>query len=116
MKIENSLTDRRVLAELGRRLERARLDLNLTQAQLAGEAGISKRTVERIEAGQSTQLANLLRVLRALSMLERLDVLFPEPLPSPVEQLRLHGKTRERASSPGSADKPSRPWTWGDER
>lgn len=114
MKIGERLPDPAVLNELGARLARARLDTNRTQADLAREAGVSKRTIERIEAGESTQVANLLRVLRALDLLGRLDALVPESLPSPVEQLRLEGKTRERArpkTAPPGADS----WTWDDD-
>lgn len=115
MKLLSSSSDERILAELGGRIERARLDANLTQAALAREAGISKRTLERLEAGQSTQLTNLLRVLRALGLLERIDALVPEAVPSPVQQLELEGRTRERAS-PQRARRPSaKPWTWADD-
>ena len=51
MRISDQLTDKAVLTELGQRLERRRIDAALTQAQLAQEAGISKRTLERIESG-----------------------------------------------------------------
>lgn len=115
MKIVGALTDRRALAELGGRLGRARLDANLTQAELAREAGISKRTLERLEAGHSTQLTNLLRVLRALGLLDRLDALVPEALPSPVQQLRLEGRTRERASPAAKRDSKPADWTWDDD-
>lgn len=115
MKIVASLNDDRVLAELGARLARARLDENLTQAELAREAGISKRTLERLEAGRSTQLTNLLRVLRALGRLERLDALVPEAVPSPVQQLELEGRTRERASPAGKRSSAAGDWTWGDD-
>jgi transcriptional regulator with XRE-family HTH domain len=114
MKIVQDSTDAGALAELGRRLTRARLDGNLTQADLAREAGVSKRTVERLEAGESTQLGNLLRVLRALDLLGRLDALVPEGSPSPVEQLRLEGRQRERVRSKATASG-AKPWTWGDE-
>ena len=50
-------TDGGILEELGKRLRRERLDRNLTQAALAREAGISKPSVERLEAGRSVQLA-----------------------------------------------------------
>ena len=66
MRITSELTDTAVLHEIGDRLERRRIDAGLTQAQLAEEAGISKRTVERIEAGHSTDFVMLLRVLRVL--------------------------------------------------
>jgi transcriptional regulator with XRE-family HTH domain len=114
MKIQDDSPDPAALQELGQRLTRARLDRNLTQADLAREAGVSKRTVERLEAGKSTQLGNLLRMLRALDLLGRLDALVPESPPSPVEQLRLEGRRRERArrATPPAA---GRSWTWGDE-
>jgi len=114
MRIQSHSSDDAVLLELAERLTRTRLDANLTQAELAREAGVSKRTVERLEAGQSTQLGNLLRVLRALHLLGNVDALVPESTPSPVEQLRLGGRQRERARST-SGGKDSRPWTWGDE-
>ena len=51
MKITKQATDAAVLTELGGRLTRLRLERNLTQAQLAEQAGVSKRTVQRLESG-----------------------------------------------------------------
>jgi transcriptional regulator with XRE-family HTH domain len=115
MKITKQTTDAVVLAEMGRRLARVRLERNLTQIQLAEEAGVSKSTVQRLElGGVSPQLSGFIRVCRVLDLIERLDLLVPEPVPSPVEQLKLGGKNRRRASK---ARKPStKKWQWGDER
>ncbi|MBB4662345.1 helix-turn-helix domain-containing protein [Conexibacter arvalis] len=114
--ISGDSSDRAVLRELGARLARTRLERNVSQQQLATEAGLSKRTIERIEAGEESKLSNLVRVLRALGMLDRLDALVPEPLPSPIEQLKLHGRRRRRAGRAAARrDEPPRPWTWGDE-
>lgn len=115
MRILDTSPDAAALHELGRRLTRARLDGNLTQADLAREAGVSKRTVERLEAGESTQLGNLLRVLRALGLLGRLDSLVPDSPPSPVEQLRLEGRRRERARGKAARSADDESWTWGDD-
>jgi len=105
-----------VLGELGGRLARVRLDQNLTQRELADRAGVSKRTVERLESGAAaTQLSGFIRVCRALGLLERLEVLVPAPLPSPIVQWKLRGKRRRRASSARIPDRPSKTWTWGDE-
>lgn len=52
MRIGKDTTDEAVLRELGRRLAQVRLGKNLTQAQLAAKAGVSKRTVERLEVGE----------------------------------------------------------------
>jgi transcriptional regulator with XRE-family HTH domain len=115
MKITGLLTDDTVLIELGERLGRQRLSRNLTQAQLAEAAGVSKRTIERTEAGESTQLANFVRILRALDLLDGFDTLVPPPLPSPLAQLKLHGKQRRRASGVREPEPPARPWTWDDD-
>lgn len=117
MKRYTHMTDSAVLAELGERVARHRLERNLTQAELAKEAGISKRTLVRLEAGESTQLTNLVRVLRSLGLLDNLDALAPAPAPSPIEQLRTKGRERKRAS-PRTEEEPSKQfdqWTWGDD-
>src|SRR5690625_4519847 len=109
--------DATILAELGQRLARRRLDLDLTQAATAKEAGVSKRTVERMEAGATVQLSSFIRLLRALDLLETLDRLLPEPGPSPLDLLKLKGKQRQRAPSANAvAEQPgSSEWHWEDE-
>lgn len=105
-----------ILGELGGRLAKVRLDRNLTQAQLATQAGVSKRTVERLEAGAvATQLSGFIRVCRTLDLVERFDLLVPEPVPSPVAQLKLGGRQRQRASVAKSAAPASKKWQWGAE-
>lgn len=115
MKISSQAVDAAILQELGERLGRLRLERNLTQAALAEQAGISKRTVERMEAGGPTQLVNLVRVCRALSLLERFEALIPEPVVSPVVQLKLQGKQRQRATAKPPAAPPPK-WEWNDKR
>lgn len=116
------LTDSATLEAIGQRIARHRLDQNLTQAQLSEEAGVSKRTLVRLESGESTQVTNLLRVLRALGLLN-LDSIVPAPLPStplpspplpgapvpsPIAQLRPQQPSRKRAS-PSPRKLPGRP-------
>lgn len=117
MKIEASNSDQAVLEEIGERLARTRLERNLSQELLAKEAGVSKATVERLEAGDPVKSSSLVRVLRSLGRLEALDQLLPEPLPSPIERLRLQGRRRQRAGFPraGQAAAEPGPWRWGDE-
>jgi transcriptional regulator with XRE-family HTH domain len=108
------MTDPAVLAEIGQRLARHRLNRNLTQAELAKEAGVSKRTLVRLEGGESTQLTNLIRVLRALDLLANLDAFIPPPVPSPIQQLRTEGKRRKRASRKHDKPATDEEWTWGE--
>jgi transcriptional regulator with XRE-family HTH domain len=118
MRIEPGLTDEAVLAELGSRLARARLERNLTQEELGDQAGVGRPTVQRLEAGEPIKVTSLIRVLRVLGLIEGLDRAVPEPVPSPIERLKLSGKERRRATgtrSRGVADTVG-PWRWGDER
>lgn len=120
MKIEVHNSDDAVLTELGRRLANTRLQRNISQDELATEAGVSKSTVERLEAGKAVKLQSFVRVLRALDLLGELDRLVPKPLPSPIERLSTQGRRRKRASGsrgggsrPGGGDEPG-DWTWSD--
>ncbi len=115
MQITPQLTDDAVLRELGARLARARLERNLTQAALAEQSGVSKRTVERLESGEvATQLSGFVRVCRTLGLVERFDALVPEPTASPMMQLKLHGRKRKRASGKKTTTAEPKKWTWGE--
>lgn len=131
MKIVKAATDEAILGELGGRLAQLRLGKNLTQAQLATRAGVSKRTVERLETGDvAPQMSGFIRVCRALDLVERFELLVPEPVASPMEQLKFGRKRRRRASAasatypetggvPGTgmvAEAPPTHWQWGEEK
>ncbi|MHC4822407.1 MAG: helix-turn-helix domain-containing protein [Planctomycetota bacterium] len=119
MHLTNELSEASILEELGARLGRRRLDLGWAQAELASRAGVSKRTIERIEAGASTQLGNWIRVLRAMDLIEAMEGWLPGVGPRPMEMLRKGRQERRRVSprrrgSEGSGS-PQEPWSWGDE-
>ncbi len=74
MTIKNTSKTEAILSEIGARLTQQRLEAKLTQAGLAERAGVSKRTVERIEAGNSIQLSTMIQVLRVFKLLEPFGV------------------------------------------
>lgn len=115
--MEHQGSDRAILAELGGRLREARLGQNLSQTEVAEEAGIGRITLQRMEAGESPSLINFIRVLRALDLLDGLDRLLPGPTPSPIDELERRGRRRQRAGSARAAEAESRGkrWGWGDE-
>lgn len=115
MEISDQLADEAILTEIGDRIARSRIDAQLTQADLAEQAGLSKRTVERIEAGGSAQLSNIVRILRVLGRLPSLDHVLPEATPGPMELLKRKGKPRQRASTRRPRDSSARAWTWDDD-
>lgn len=115
MKISNLLTDDAILAEIGERIAARRIELQLTQAAAAEQAGIAKRTLERIEAGHSSQLSSLVRVLRVLDAMPGLDGLIPATGPRPMDLLQRKGKPRQRAPRRRDATPSSEPWSWDDQ-
>ncbi len=115
MDITDSLTDEAILTELGRRVAARRLELELTQADAADQAGISKRTLERIEAGQTSQLTSFIRVLRVLGAASGLDQVLPEAAPSPIDLLHRRGKIRQRAPRQRTSKVADQPWSWGED-
>jgi transcriptional regulator with XRE-family HTH domain len=124
MHFDELMTDAAVLAELGRRLTRQRLERNWTQAKLAAEAGIGQATVQRAERGESVQMTSMVKLLRALELLGGLDVAIPESIELPIARLEREQRRRRRRASgrrnpraeprerPGSGE---RPWRWGEE-
>lgn len=114
MKFNSLLTDGAVMVELGRRLAEARIAHQLTQAGLAEAAGLSKRTVERLERGEAAHLNNLVRYLRAIDKIDGLDRLLPETPANPIDLLKRRTPARVRTKTRGRSDA-SADWTWGDD-
>lgn len=113
--MNTAMSDDALLEEFGSRLQRRRLDLRLTQAELAEQAGVGKRTVERLESGASVQLVSLMRIFRVLGLMDALDQLLPQGGPSPMDLLQLQGRQRQRASSSRQGKKSTEPWQWDDQ-
>jgi transcriptional regulator with XRE-family HTH domain len=96
MQIDRRTTNRAVLEELGRRIEQVRLSRNLSRATVGNEAGVSPFTVTRLEHGEPVSTENLVRVLRPLGLIDRLNTLVPENATSPIDELALGGRRRRR--------------------
>lgn len=92
------LSDKAVMALIGERIQKERLNQNLTQENLAKRAGITDRTVRSLENGQKPTVETLIRVLRALGRLAAIDAFLPEPGLSPLQLAKLQGRERQRAS------------------
>ena len=112
MNLEN-MGNEAIRKELGKRLQRERLNQNITQEQLSERAGISRRTLVATEKGEGTTLETLIRLLRGLNRLGNLDQFLPEPPISPIQLAKLKGKVRQKAS--GKLHYPTQHntvWTW----
>lgn len=96
----DAMSDRAAIKEMGRRLQIQRLNLNVTQAELAAKMGISRRSLQNLESGRSGALVVLIRALRAIGKLDSLDAFLPESGLSPLQLARLKGRERQRAGRP----------------
>ncbi len=115
MKLGPQMSDDALLRLLGARVAGLRLAANLTQGQLAEQAGLGLRTVQRLELGATaTQLSGFLRVCRVLGVLERLDTLVPEATPGPMAQLQAQGRKRQRARGRRETSSTPAKWQWGE--
>ena len=110
------LTTPQIEQELGRRFKRRRLELNLTQENIALRSGLSRRTITAVERGEGATLATVIEVLRALDSVQYLEDFLPDPGPSPLRMARLReDPVRRYASKPRNAVERAA-WKWGDEK
>lgn len=91
------LTDLQILELLGERIRRKRINQNLSQLSLAQQSGISRRTVQAIEAGSSISLDKLIAILRTLDSLDSLDNFLPVVEISPLILAKMKGREKKRA-------------------
>ena len=104
-----------IIDALCRRIDQIRLSRNISQAELAQKAGVSRSTMTRLADGRAISLDSFVRVMRALDLTEHLAALLPDPGVRPIDRLQFDGAGRQRAGR--SQEKaPSGEWTWGDQK
>jgi len=106
-------TSDQIEAALCKRLESIRLSRNITQAQLAEEAGVSPRTIGRLEKGQGVSVDTFIRIMIALGIQQSLEALLPDPTVRPIERVGIGAGERKRARpTQYSNERPT--WSWSD--
>ena len=99
-----SITDRsprEVLLSVAGRVKARRLELNLTQAELAKKSGMPLATYRKFEQSGIIAFAKLLHVAFALDALDDFDALFSQRRYLSTEDVLNEGKKRERARHNG---------------
>ncbi len=86
-----------IAEELGERLKQARLNADMTQIEVANQAGVSRKTVLNAEKGKG-QLEVFIAILSALSLTSQLENFLPVQEISPIQLSKLKGRKRQRAS------------------
>ena len=117
MKLANN---QQIEAEIGIRVRRRRLEMNINQTELAARAGLTRRTISSLENGQGCTLSTLIALVRALHVMDWLEGFLSESEINPLELLLLSEKGSTYHAQPvrqkaGRPRKENPPWKWGDE-
>ena len=112
MKINKELQNKAIAAELASRFKQYRIDFPMTRTELAEKSMVSVGTIARFENGSDIGLINLIKLLKALELEEKLDLLIPDPQERPsyyVENNTPKKRARKRRQNDDD-------WKWGDEK
>ena len=96
------------------RLAEIRLARNISQTDLAANAGISLRTLQNLEKGEKVNFDTFIRVMSALRIHQSLETLLPDPTIRPIERVASGDRERKRASAKRSGSSKSKAWAWSD--
>lgn len=97
-----------IAEELGERLKQARLNADMTQLEVADQAGVSRKAVLNAEKGKG-QLEVFIAILSALSLTRQLENFLPVQEISPIQLSKLKGRKRQRASGQRSTGEQEAP-------
>ncbi|MEH6550156.1 MAG: helix-turn-helix transcriptional regulator [Pseudomonadales bacterium] len=97
-----------IAEELGERLKQARLNADMTQNEVADQAGVSRKAVLNAEKGKG-QLEVFIAILSALSLTSQLKNFLPVQEISPIQLSKLKGRKRQRASGQRSVGEKEAP-------
>ncbi|MHA6312984.1 helix-turn-helix domain-containing protein [Pantoea sp. S-LA4] len=69
----NTMSDSEIISELCCRIKETRMQLGLSQIELAERARVGTATIKRAELGESVTLSTLIGILRGLERLHQLE-------------------------------------------
>jgi hypothetical protein len=108
--ISNRSTDREIAAALAKRLRQWRIDPKgaaISASELAKRSGMGLTPLRRFEKTGGITLRNLVALMRAMGLLERLENLVPDPdSASPLEILEAERALRPRQRAPRRTPNP----------
>lgn len=114
MRIDYYSSTNDVLIEMGRRIKAERIEMSVTQKELAEMVNVSEKTISNAENGKDVSFSTIIDILRAMGKLQSLDVILPETQIRPSQIMAL-GKPRERVKKSAKYRNDS-DWKWGDEK
>ena len=115
------MTTSEELKSLGKSLAKLRIDQNIQQANLAYEAGISVRTLQRLENGENVRVDALLKILQRVGRLRALNETLNPPLPpyqlARQQKNKRSNQKRRRVRTPRTRNQVREPiWVWPEDK
>ena len=71
------------IKELGRKIRMYRIMNEMSQQDLEDKSGVSKRSISRLEQGETVQVDNLFKILIALDLGANIELLVPDQTKRP---------------------------------
>lgn len=99
------------IKELGQKIKTYRIMNEMSQQDLEDKSGVSKRSISRLEQGESVQVDNLFKIIIALGLGDNIELLVPDQTKRPSYYLeQAKNKPKRVRKKTGKND-----FKWGDE-
>ena len=89
-------TNEEIAKSIGKRFAAIRVERRFTQAEMSERSGIALSTLQKFELTGKIAFHSLIELMRALNILEDLDLLAQLPPISPLEMVELQKKSRTK--------------------
>ena len=109
--IEMKKSYQEYISELGKKIKSYRIMKELSQEDLSDKTGISKRSISRLEQGESIQMDNLFKILIALDLGDNIDLLVSDQTRRPSYYLEYSDSGPQRVRK----KRVKTTFKWGDE-
>ena len=109
--MKNKKNYQQYIKELGQKIKTYRIMKEMSQQDLEDKSGVSKRSISRLEQGESVQLENLFKILLALDLGENIDLLVPDQTKRPSFYLEKSDNKNRRVRKKSVKNG----FKWGDE-
>lgn len=109
--MDSTIKYQKYISELGNRIKLYRISKEMSQQDIADKMGISKRSVARLEQGNSVQIETLFKILFALDIGDNIEMLVPDQTKRPSYYLKKQDNTSKRVRKKNE----KKQFKWGDE-
>lgn len=103
---------REYIKELGKKIKTYRIMNEMSQQDLEDKSGVSKRSISRLEQGESVQVDNLFKILIALNLGDNIELLVPDQTRRPSYYLENTATKPKRVKR---KTEKKNDFKWGDE-